>query len=121
MSKLPPRLVIRVAWKAHRALVRYSGGRLGLTEAQPDKEGLAQLTTMGRKSGQERVVMIAYFRDGKDYVTMAMNGWDEADPSWWLNMQANPDATLLASSGEVAVTGRAAEPGTEHDLSLIHI
>lgn len=38
--------------------------------------------------------MIGYFKDvdaegNEDYVTMTMNGWDAADPAWWLNLQAN--------------------------------
>lgn len=115
MAPLPPRPVVRLAWKIHRGLVRYSDGRLGLTEPTPDKEGLAQLTTIGRKSGQERIVMIAYLKDGDDFVTIAMNGWAEADPAWWLNMIANPKATLLTKTGKVPVAGRAAELGAEHD------
>lgn len=115
MAPLPPRQVVRFAWAVHRGLVRYSSGRFGLSEARPDKEGLAQLTTIGRKSGQERIVMIAYLKDGNDFVTMAMNGWAEADPAWWLNMTANPTARLLTKAGEVEVVGRAAELGSEQD------
>lgn len=115
MAPLPPRPIIRLAWKIHRGLFRYSNGRLGLREATPDQEGLAQLTTIGRKSGEKRVVMIAYCKDGDDFVTMAMNGWAEADPAWWLNLQANPNAELVTPDGRIEVVGRAAEPGEEHD------
>lgn len=87
---------------------------MGLSAAKVDKEGLAQLTTIGRRSGQQRVVMIGYFNDGSDYVTMAMNGWDASDPAWWLNLQANPTAELLTSTGTVQVVGRAAT-GDDHD------
>jgi len=108
---------MRVAWKAHRALYRWSGGRLGLQEysSSPEKEGLAELTTTGRRSGEPRSVMIGYFEDGDAYITMAMNGWDAADPAWWLNLQANERARLMLRSGAVEVIGRAAEPGEEHD------
>ncbi len=112
---LPPRSVIRFAWKVHKALYRYSGGRLGLRDATPDQEGLAELTTVGRRSGHDRTVMIAFFEDGDDYVTMAMNGWDTADPAWWLNLQANCTAKLALTSGTIDVVGRAAELGDEHD------
>ena len=27
-------------------------------------------------------------------VAMAMNGWGDAEPAWWLNLQAHPDATV---------------------------
>lgn len=112
---LPPRPVIRLAWKAHKALYRWSGGRFGVTDSSPTKEGLAELTTIGRRSGQERRVMIGYFQDGDDFVTMAMNGWSPADPAWWLNLQAHPRAELALPSGTVEVDGRAATAGEEHD------
>ena len=25
---------------------------------------------------------------------LAMNGWDEGHPAWWLNLEANPDAEV---------------------------
>ncbi len=115
MAPLPPRPIIRLAWKTHRALVRWSGGRFGLRSSSANQEGLAQLTTTGRRSGQKRTVMIAYLMDGDDFVTMAMNGWDEADPAWWLNMQANPTAELITPDGTITVVGRAANAGDEHD------
>ena len=57
------------------------------------------LTTVGRRTGRNREVIIGYFEDGADLVTMAMNGWGEAEPAWWLNVQAHPDVTanLLAN------------------------
>lgn len=111
----PPRWVIRIAWKTHKALYRWSGGRFGLRAAKPDAEGLAELTTTGRRSGEQRTVMIGYFKDGDDLVTMAMNGWAAPEPAWWLNLQADPQATLATADGTIAVTGRAAATGDEHD------
>ena len=104
---LPPRWFIRAAWKIHKALYRWSGGRFGLRVPRPDRYGLAYLTTIGRRSGLERSVMIAYFEDGDALVTMAMNGWGAPEPAWWLNLQAHPEATLaLAGEGTVDVVGR---------------
>ena len=111
---LPPRWFIRTAWKAHKALFRMSGGRVGLSEATDTKEGLALLTTTGRKSGEPRNVMIGYYEDNGSYVTMAMNGWGPAEPAWWLNLRANPTAELRLASGPVEVRGQAAE-GAEHE------
>lgn len=105
---LPPRFVITTAWRIHRALYRWSGGRFGLRLPSDDTYGLAQLTTTGRRSGQSRSVMIGYYEDGDDYVTMAMNGWDPAEPAWWLNLQADPEATLVLPSGSIVVHGRGA-------------
>jgi deazaflavin-dependent oxidoreductase (nitroreductase family) len=40
---------------------------------------------------------------------MAMNGWGAAEPAWWLNLQAHPDAVVELSGGvRRDVLGRAA-------------
>jgi hypothetical protein len=31
---------------------------------------------------------------------MAMNGWGAAEPAWWLNPQANPQAVVELSGGQ---------------------
>lgn len=112
---LPPRWFIRVAWKVHKALYRWSGGRFGLRVARGDRYGLARLTTTGRRSGLERSVMIGYYEDGDAVVTMAMNGWGAPEPAWWLNLQTHPDATLTVAGGTtIPVVGRRAV-GAERD------
>jgi hypothetical protein len=54
-------------------------------------------------------VILGYFEDGPNLVTMAMNGWAADEPAWWLNLQAHPDASVGLPDGPRAVTGRAAE------------
>jgi deazaflavin-dependent oxidoreductase (nitroreductase family) len=68
-----------------------------------------RLTTTGRRSGLERSVILGYYEDGPNLVTMAMNGWGAAEPAWWLNLQANPEATVEVPGGRRRVRGRAAE------------
>jgi len=105
---LPPRWVITTAWRIHRALYRWTGGRLGLRQPKPDTYGLGQLTTIGRRTGKPRSVMIGYYEDDGAFVTMAMNGWAPAEPAWWLNLQAEPRAKLILSDRSIDVIGRAA-------------
>jgi deazaflavin-dependent oxidoreductase (nitroreductase family) len=76
--------------------------------------GMPRLTTVGRRSGQPRVAIVGYLQDGQNFVTLAMNGWAEAEPAWWLNLQAQPDTTVERNDGLRAVLGRAAE-GEERD------
>ena len=40
---------------------------------------------------------------------MAMNGWGDAEPAWWLNVQAHPDVTVELVDGPRQVTARAAQ------------
>ena len=66
------------------------------------------LTSVGRRTGKERVAILGYYEDGPNLVTLAMNGWGAAEPAWWLNLQAQPDATVQLTGGERAVRARAA-------------
>ena len=105
---LPPRWFIRAFWVAQRAVYSATGGRLGLRTAKPGRWGMLRLRTVGRRTGEERVAILGYFEDGPDLVTMAMNGWADAEPAWWLNLQAQPDVTVDLPGGSRAVRGRAA-------------
>ena len=54
-------------------------------------------------------MILGYYEDGPNLVAMAMNGWDAAEPAWWLNLQAHPDAIVeLAGGIRREVIGRAA-------------
>ena len=105
---VPPRWFVRLAWSTHRGVYRATGGRMGLWRPKPGKWGTARLTTKGRRSGLERSVMVGYFEDGPNLVTMAMNGWSPGEPAWWLNLQAHPMATVEFAGGRRTVKGRAA-------------
>src|SRR5690242_6568017 len=105
---LPPRWFVRLFWHGHRALLRLTRGRLGLWRPKPGGWGALWLTTTGRRTGQSRQVVIGYFEDGRNLITMAMNGWGAAEPAWWLNLQAHPDATAQTRDGARQVRARRA-------------
>jgi len=108
-ERLIPRPLIKTFWLIHRAIVRVSGGRVGFRSPEAGKTfGMARLTTVGRRSGKVRVAMIGYYPDGPNLVTLAMNGWGTADPAWWLNLQANPVATVDLPDGSREVRARSA-------------
>ena len=106
--RLPPRWFIRLAWKVHRALFRVTGGRRGLWPARVQRWGAMRVTTIGRRSGQERSVIVGYIEDGPNLVTLAMNGWGEGEPAWWLNLQAHPQARVQLRDGSREVVAHAA-------------
>ena len=105
---LPPRWFIRLFWVVQRAAYAITRGRLGLRPATADQWGMLRLRTVGRRSGKERIAILGYFEDGQDLVTMAMNGWADPEPAWWLNLQAQPDVVVDLPSGPRAVRARAA-------------
>lgn len=107
--RVPPRWFVVGFWYVHRALLRVTGGRMGLWRPKPGGWGAARLTTTGRRSGERRQVVVGYLEDGPNLVTMAMNGWGPAEPAWWLNLQDDPDAVIQTRDGIRSVRARAAE------------
>ncbi len=64
---------------------------------------------MGDIVAKHEKMILGYYEDGPNLITMAMNGWRDADPAWWLNLQAHPDATVELTDGMRAIHGRAAQ------------
>ena len=111
--KRPPRWFVHGAWRVHRALYKLSGGHFLWTTSNKRGWGALRLTTVGRRSGQERSVIVGYLEDGPNLVLLAMNGWDEGHPAWWLNLKAHPDA-VVRLTGQDELSVRALEAaGTE--------
>jgi deazaflavin-dependent oxidoreductase (nitroreductase family) len=106
--RLPPRWFIRLAWSVHRGVYRVTGGRVGLWRPRANRWGTLRLTTVGRRTGRQRSVIVGYFADGSNLVTMAMNGWGDGEPAWWLNLSAHPDASVDLADGSRLVRARAA-------------
>jgi hypothetical protein len=44
-------------------------------------------------------VLLGYYEDGSNLVSMAMNGWGAAEPGWWLNLEADPRAVVELADG----------------------
>jgi deazaflavin-dependent oxidoreductase (nitroreductase family) len=107
--RTPPRGLVKLFWRLHRAAYRLTGGRFGLQQpASGQRFGMMRLASVGRRSGKPRVAIVGYFEDGPNLVTMAMNGWGMSEPAWWLNLQANPDTVVGLRDGPRAVRARAA-------------
>lgn len=105
----PPRVLVRSFWAIHRTVYRVSGGRLGPWRPKQGKRfGVMGLTTVGRRSGAERLVMVGYFEDRDNLITLAMNGWADTPPAWWLNLQATPTANVMLADGPRTVRARLA-------------
>ena len=77
--------------KVHSWVYRLSNGSMGGEFA---KSPVLLLTTTGRKSGKTRTVPLLYLEDGDRIVLVASNGGAVSHPTWWLNLEANPDAEI---------------------------
>ena len=104
MQRLRP-AAIRAMGRAHRALYRVSGGRLlGRVAGMP----VLMLTTTGRRTGRPRTTPLTYFELDDDLAIVGSNGGEDSPPRWWLNLQAEPRATIEIGGHSEPVTARAA-------------
>lgn len=106
---MPSDLQLKIMNGVHRTLLTVTGGRVGNTFfGMPS----LQLTTIGRKSGDPRKVMLtAPLIDGDTIVVVASRGGDPTHPAWFLNLRDNPDVEVSLRNGpEHAMTAHVATP-----------
>ena len=72
------------------------------------------LTTTGRKSGKARISPMIYGQDGDSYVVIASQGGAPAHPSWYLNLQADPEVQVQVGAHRFTARASSAE-GEERD------
>jgi deazaflavin-dependent oxidoreductase (nitroreductase family) len=112
MMSEPHRPVADLGFKflnaSHRAVLRLSGGRLLATmRGMPAVE----LHTVGRKSGLPRSSMLTSpVHDENRVVLVASRGGAEDNPSWYLNLTANPDVEVTMYGETRTMRARTATP-----------
>lgn len=77
----------------------------------PFGDRLMLLTTVGARSGEERVSPLMYHRDGERYVVVASKAGAPDNPAWYHNLKANPVARVEvgAETGTETFEVRASE------------
>jgi len=66
------------------------------------------LTTRGRRSGEERTAPLIHRTDGDRWVVVASKGGAPANPAWYENLAAEPDATIQVLGETVPVRAHTA-------------
>ncbi len=90
----------------HRVMLKASFGKLGWTGAGMP---VLELTTVGRKSGQKRAVMLTSpLQEGDTWVIVASRGGDDIHPAWFLNLRDNPNVDVTIRGTTKAMTARVA-------------
>ncbi|MDP6564813.1 MAG: nitroreductase/quinone reductase family protein [Alphaproteobacteria bacterium] len=79
-----------------------SGGTTGLLTT-------LLLISKGRKSGQDRPLPLIYRKIGDDYVIIASKGGAPAHPSWFLNLEAEPNCVIHVGPEKYRAKARVAE------------
>jgi len=84
----------------------------------PFGDQLMLLTTVGARSGNERISPVMYHRDGERYIVVASKGGAPDNPDWYNNLKANPVARVEVGTemGTESFEVRASEAvGQERD------
>ncbi|GIE89002.1 nitroreductase/quinone reductase family protein [Actinoplanes regularis] len=66
------------------------------------------LTTIGRRSGQQRQSPLQFVAEGDAYVVVGSNWGGPNAPAWVHNLRANPRATVTVGGRDIAVEAREA-------------
>ena len=85
---MPADFVLKGMNAVHRVILGVSRGKAGW---QFGPMPVVELTTIGRKSGARRTVLLTSpIQEGDSIVLVASRGGDDHHPAWYVNLCANP-------------------------------
>jgi deazaflavin-dependent oxidoreductase (nitroreductase family) len=105
---------LRMMWAMHRRLIKASGGRFG---GKVGKFLVLSLTTTGRRSGEPRTVLLPTIERPDGWVVVASNAGEDRDPPSWLNLVAQPLATIRVDRKNVEVRARELQDGERDEMN----
>lgn len=89
---MPSDLALKAMNLGHRIILKASFGKIGWSAGSMP---VLELTTIGRKSGQPRAVMLTSpIQQGDDLVIVASRGGDDHHPAWFLNLRDQPEVQV---------------------------
>jgi deazaflavin-dependent oxidoreductase (nitroreductase family) len=99
----PLKLAMKYFARAHIWVYQRTEGRVG---ARLLWFPAALVTTTGRRSGRPRTTPTLYLRDGDRVILPASFGGRDADPAWYLNLQADPKAHVQIGGEHLDLAAR---------------
>ncbi len=90
--------------RAQTWIFKKTGGRFGDKFLRGAEVGI--LTTIGRKSGEERDSPLLFLQEGKRIVLVASQGGRATNPMWYLNLVANPTVKFQTKHETLELTAR---------------
>ena len=101
---MPSDFAFKALNRFHGAAIAVSRGKIGWTGA---KMPVLELTTIGRRSGLPRTVLLtAPWQDGDRMALIASAGGNDKNPAWFLNLRDNPSVTVRTAEGTKKMSAR---------------
>ena len=101
---MPSDFAFKALNRFHSSAIAISRGKIGWTGA---KMPVLELTTIGRKSGLPRSVLLtAPWQDGDRMALIASAGGNDNHPAWFLNLLDNSSVTVRTADGTKQLTAR---------------
>jgi len=104
-------LLLKSFWRIHRWIYARSGGQIG---SKIMGTQVIRLTTLGRKSGQPRSVLLNGFLVDGEYVVVGSNAGAESHSHWYLNLATNPAVKFEVGGLQIEAVARTTQ-GDERD------
>jgi len=101
-----PKPVAKIFSAMHRGVYKLSGGRIAGSFGE---NTVILLTTTGRKTGKKRTQPLIGVDHGDGWGVLASASGHDSHPAWFLNLEANPKATVTVGSTEHTVVARVLE------------
>ena len=104
---MPSDFALKTMNRVNRLMQVVSFGKLGWEFGDMP---VIELTTIGRKSGQPRAVLLTSpLQEGDAYIVVASRGGDDQHPAWFLNLRDNPDVeAVIKGKPKQSMTARIA-------------
>lgn len=77
------------------------------------------LTTKGARTGEPRTAVVGYRRSGANYVVIASANGAAAHPAWYINLLADPHATIEVGAEKIRVKARTARGKEREKLAKV--
>ena len=101
---MPSDFAFKALNRFHGSAIAISRGKIGWTGA---KMPVLELTTIGRKSGLPRSVLLtAPWQDGDRMALIASAGGNDNHPAWFLNLRDNSSVTVRTADGTKKMKAR---------------
>lgn len=110
---MPSDAVLKTMNALHRVLLKASFGKLGWKMGTMP---VLELTTIGRKSGQPRTVMLTSpIQQGDALIIVASKGGEDTHPAWFLNLRDQPEVKVALGGGPAKPYTATVLPDDERD------